>query len=65
MKQFILKDILNNMYYWQFRAESGFDLDLKEATKYGTKEDAKKELEFIKAISDFDRIIEIKEVYIF
>lgn len=61
MKQYIIYDILNNMYFWEFRGEQGFDLDINEATKYSLKEQAE---EMIQGYSNsFERVLEIKEVY--
>lgn len=60
MKQFIIYDILNNMYFWEFRGERGFDIDIHEATKFTSKEKAKNTLTGY--ISEFERILEIKEV---
>lgn len=61
MKQYIIYDILNNVYFWEFRGEQGFDLDITEATKYSLKEQAE---EMIKSYrSAFERLLEVKEVY--
>ena len=63
MKQFILYDILNNMYYWEYRGERGFDADVQEATKYASIKDVEKALYNAQKNSEYLRILEIKEVY--
>lgn len=64
MKKFIIKDILNNMYFWEYRIEEGFDLDIREATKYNSREDAEKMFDTIKSISNYERFLEVKEIYV-
>ena len=64
MKQYIIKDILNNMYYWEFRGEAGFDLDIEEATKYASKYAVKTALNDVKITSKFKRILEVKKIYV-
>lgn len=61
MKTYIIYDILNNMYFWEYRGERGFDLDIREAINFQIKEKAERELLSIK--DEFERVLEIKEVY--
>lgn len=61
MKQFIIKDIQNNLYFAEI--DNSFDLDIKEARFYPTKEDAESFIPIIERYSNFDRILEVKEVF--
>lgn len=52
MKQYIIKDILNNVYYWEYRGETGFDNDIEGAAKYASKQAVKTALNDVKITSE-------------
>jgi len=60
-KIYVIQDTESKEYYWKYRAETGFDKNVWEATKYDSVEEAEIDLKDNYLEDDFDgRLIEIK-----
>ena len=65
MKEFyIIKDIVSNEFYWNYRIEEGFTTDIKEATIFKTKDYAVEEIkkDYLQDLF-LNRFIQIIKIY--
>lgn len=62
---FVIQDIKTKEYFWRYRIDEGFNVDISVATTFNSEEDALKDMqqEYLEELFE-DRVIEVKKYFI-